>query len=224
MARRSGAVPAHRTGLGTRFPTAGAAAPQRCPDRPGDRGAVAGVTPRRRRAGVRLFVGVLPAFFAALLAGCVEKPEPPARGAPAPGFELADLEGNRHRLADFAGQVVVLNFWATWCPPCVDEMPSLQQLADRLGPEGLTVVAVSVDERYADIEPFVEQHRLRFLVLHDLGKRVSRRYAVLQFPETWIVGRDGRLAAHIVGARDWSAPESLEVFRSLLVDRSDPAS
>lgn len=160
-------------------------------------------------------------LFAALLAGCAERPEPPRPGAPAPGFELADLEGNRHRLSDFAGQVVVLNFWATWCPPCVEEMPSLQQLADRLGPEGLAVVAVSVDERYADIEPFVERHGLRFLVLHDLGKRVSRRYEVHQFPETWIVDRDGRLASHLVGARDWSAPESLEVFRSLLARPSD---
>lgn len=204
----------------------GAAALRDRPVRSRGRGALAGATRRRARrpAGVRRLVGLLPALLAALLAGCAEKPEPPARGAPAPGFELADLEGDRHRLADFAGQVVVLNFWATWCPPCVDEMPSLQQLADRLGPEGLAVVAVSVDERYADIEPFVEEHRLRFLVLHDLGKRVSRRYAVLQFPETWIVGRDGRLAAHIVGARDWSAPESLEVFRSLLTEPPEPAS
>ena len=116
---------------------------------------------------------------------------------------------------------MVLNFWATWCPPCVTEMPSLQRLADDLGPEGLEVVAVSVDERYADIEPFVTEHGLRFLVLHDPGKRVSRRYEVLQYPETWIVGRDGRLASHIIGARDWSAPESLAVFRRLL---ASPAS
>ena len=214
-----------------------AAAPPAEPDRPGRRAAIAGAVPRRARrarpgAGATLLAGLLPAplaalsaaLFAALLAGCAERPEPPTQGAPAPGFELADLEGNPHRLSDFAGQVVVLNFWATWCPPCVDEMPSLQQLADRLGPEGLAVVAVSVDERYTDIEPFVDRHRLRFLVLHDLGKRVSRRYEVLQFPETWIVGRDGRLAAHIVGARDWSAPESLEVFRTLLTEARDPVS
>ena len=78
------------------------------------------------------------------------------------------------------------------------------------------MVAVSVDERYADIAPFVNEHGLRFLVLHDLGKRVSRRYEIFQFPETWIIGRDGALASHIVGARDWSAPESLRVFRELL--------
>ena len=206
------------------------AGPPGHPDRRGDRAAGAGAVPRRGRraqpgAGALLLAGLLlAALVAALLAGCAKRPEPPTRGAPAPGFELADLEGNRHRLSDFAGQVVVLNFWATWCPPCVDEMPSLQQLADRLGPEGLAVVAVSVDERYADIEPFVDRHRLRFLVLHDLGKRVSRRYEVHQFPETWIVGRDGRLASHLVGARDWSAPESLEVFRTLLAEPRDPVS
>ncbi|MDE2711673.1 MAG: TlpA family protein disulfide reductase [Acidobacteria bacterium] len=158
-------------------------------------------------------------FFlaAATLAGaCAEKPAPPAPGAPAPPFDLLDLDERPHGLSDFAGQVVVLNFWATWCPPCVEEMPSLQRLQDLLGDDGLEVVAVSVDERYSDIPPFVAEHGLRFLVLHDLGKRVSRRYEVFQFPETWIIRRDGTLAAHIIGARDWAAPASLEIFRDLL--------
>ena len=152
----------------------------------------------------------------ALLVGCAEKPEPPEGNAAAPPFELMDLDQRSHRLSDFAGKVVVLNFWATWCPPCVEEMPSLQRLEDLLGEDGLVVVAVSVDERYSDIPPFVAEHRLRFQVLHDLGKRVSRRYEVFQFPETWIIRRDGTLASHIIGARDWAAPSSLELFRGLL--------
>ena len=156
------------------------------------------------------------AFAPLLFGACADKPEAPSPGAPAPPFELLDLDRRPHRLADFSGQVVVLNFWATWCPPCVEEMPSLQRLEDLLGEDGLAVVAVSVDERYADIAPFVAEHRLRFLVLHDLGKRVSRRYEVFQFPETWIIRRDGALASHIVGARDWAAPGSLEIFRDLL--------
>lgn len=161
------------------------------------------------------------AWVAGLLAlsvGCAEQPDPVVPGEVAPPFELLDLDGNSHHLSDFAGQVVVLNFWATWCPPCVEEMPSLQQLADSLEGDGLKVVAVSVDERYADIAPFVEEHSLRFLVLHDLGKRVSRRYEVFQFPETWLIGRDGRLVSRIIGARDWSAPESLRVFGDLLAE------
>lgn len=164
----------------------------------------------RRFAAPRLAV----AF--AVLVSCAERPEPPAPGVPAPPFELLDLDQRAHRLADFAGQVVVLNFWATWCPPCVEEMPSLQRLQDLLGEDGLKVVAVSVDERYSDIPSFVAEHRLRFLILHDLGKRVSRRYEVFQFPETWIIRRDGTLASHIVGARDWAAPGSLDIFRGLL--------
>ncbi len=166
-----------------------------------------------------------PVWVAAILAllsfagpGCHGRPDPPALGAKAPSFELRDLENRLHRLESFAGRVVVLNFWATWCPPCVEEMPSLQRLEDILGDEGLVVVGVSVDERYADIAPFVAEHELRFLVLHDLGKRVSRRYEVFQFPETWIIRRDGRLASHIVGARDWAAPESLGIFRELLAE------
>ncbi len=152
----------------------------------------------------------------ALAVACAERPEPPRPGAPAPPLALSDLNGALHALEDFRGEVVVLNFWATWCPPCVEEMPSLQRLEDTLGGRGLRVVAVSVDERLSDVPDFVAEHRLRFLVLHDLGKRVSRRWDVFQFPETWIVRRDGTLASHIVGARDWAAPESLRVFSSLL--------
>ncbi len=155
-------------------------------------------------------------WLAAACFGCAERPEPPRPGAPAPPLELLDLNGDRHILEDYRGEVVVVNFWATWCPPCVDEMPSLQHLEDTLGSRGLRVLAVSVDERLSDVPAFVAEHRLRFLVLHDLGKRVSRRWSVFQFPETWIVRRDGTLASHIVGARDWAAPESLEVFSSLL--------
>ena len=169
-----------------------------------------------RAAGRWAFPSLILAALALVGGSCAEKPDSPTPDAAAPPFELLDLEGRPHRLSDFAGQVVVLNFWATWCPPCVEEMPSLQRLQDLLGDDGLTVVAVSVDERYSDIPPFVTEHGLRFLVLHDLGKRVSRRYEIFQFPETWIIRRDGALASHIVGARDWAAPGSLEIFRGLL--------
>ena len=169
-----------------------------------------------RLASVRAAVGFQLLGLAFLGAACADRPAPPSPDTPAPPFELLDLDRRPHRLSDFAGQVVVLNFWATWCPPCVEEMPSLQRLEDLLGEDGLKVVAVSVDERYTDIPDFVAEHDLRFLVLHDLGKRVSRRYEVFQFPETWIIRRDGTLASHIIGARDWAAPGSLEIFRDLL--------
>lgn len=169
-----------------------------------------------RSAGYRLALVLQLLALALLGATCAEKPDPPTPDDPAQPFELLDLDGRTHSLSDFAGKVVVLNFWATWCPPCVEEMPSLQRLQDLLGEDGLAVVAVSVDERYSDIPPFVAEHNLRFLVLHDLGKRVSRRYDVFQFPETWIIRRDGTLSSHIIGARDWAAPSSLELFRGLL--------
>ena len=109
----------------------------------------------------------------------------------------------------------MLNFWATWCPPCVEEMPSLQRLQDLLEDDGLKVVAVSVDERYSDIPPFVAEHGLRFLVLHDLGKRVSRRYECSSSPRPGSsAATDARRPHH--RARDWAAPGSLEIFRDLL--------
>ncbi len=164
-------------------------------------------------------VWVLALALAALVSfGCKKNPGPQV-GDLAPSFTLPDLTGKMVPLGELRGQVVVLNYWATWCAPCVDEMPSLEKLHDALGPKGLTVLAVSVDERFSDIERFVDSFGLSFTILHDEGMKVSRSYQTFKYPETFIIGRDGTIRSKVVGPRDWIAPT---VIRDLVALLNEP--
>ena len=160
-------------------------------------------------------IGFLAAAILLGAAGCNKDPGPQV-GQPVPDFALPGLDGRAYRLNDLRGKVVVLNFWATWCPPCIDEMPSLERLSAALKAKGVEVVAVSVDERYSDIGEFVEKFRVTFTVLHDEGKKVSRAYQTFKYPETFILDRDGRLRSKVVGPRDWSAPTVIRDLVELL--------
>lgn len=160
------------------------------------------------------------AVLACVTLSCEKSPGPRA-GEPVPGFALPDLQGRVHALDELRGQVVVLNYWATWCPPCIDEMPSLEKLHEALASKGLAVVAVSVDERFSDIEEFVDEWNLSFTVLHDEGMKVSRSYQTFKYPETYIIDRSGRLKSKVVGPRDWVAPS---VIRDLVALLNEPSS
>ena len=164
--------------------------------------------------------GALVAAVLVLASFSCKKNPGPQVGDLAPGFTLPDLEGQIHRLADLRGRVVVLNYWATWCPPCVDEMPSLQKLHEALDAKGLSVVAVSVDERFEDVERFVETFELTFTILHDEGMRTARVYQTFKYPETYIIGRDGRVKSKVVGERDWVAPSVIRDLVALVNERS----
>jgi peroxiredoxin len=170
------------------------------------------------REGRLLAAGIA---LALLLVSC-SKDRGPQVGMPAPDFTLPDLEGKLHSLADFRGRVVVLNFWATWCPPCIDEMPSLQRLHQALADRGIAVLAVSVDERFKDVPPFVSKFGLTFPVLYDEGKKVSRKYQTFKYPETYILDRQGRLKSKVVGPRDWAAPTVIRDMVDLLKEEPAP--
>ena len=150
---------------------------------------------------------------------CKKEPGPQPGELP-PALTLPDLDGDTLALSDLRGRVVVLNFWATWCPPCVNEMTSLQKLHEALADKGLSVVAVSVDERFSDIERFVASFDLTFTILHDEGMKVSRAYQTFKFPETYIIGRDGRLRSKVVGERDWIEPSVIRDMVALLNERA----
>ncbi len=145
-------------------------------------------------------------------------------GAAAPAFRLAALSGGAQELASYRGKVVVLNFWATWCPPCVSEMPSLERLHRTLSPAGLAVLAVSADEDEADLRRFVAEHGLTLPVLRDPGGRVAfDRYRATGYPETFVIDRSGVLLQHTVGPAEWDTPQALAYFRGLLGGTGRPA-
>jgi peroxiredoxin len=137
-----------------------------------------------------------------------------AEGSAAPAFRLPALAGGDLELRSLRGRVVVLNFWATWCPPCVGEMPSLERLHKALGGEGVAVVGVSVDEDEAVLRRFVDQHKLTFALLRDPGGPIaSGQYHTTGYPETFVLDAQGVVREHYVGPADWATPEAIEHFR-----------
>jgi peroxiredoxin len=139
------------------------------------------------------------------------------QGEQAPDFTLPALKGGEVHLAGYRGRLVVVNFWATWCPPCVAEMPSLQGLQSALGPDGLVVLSVSADEDKGLLERFVEDHKITFPVLRDPGGRLAASaYRTTGYPETFVVDPSGSLKEIYVGPAEWDTPDALAHFRALL--------
>ena len=123
-------------------------------------------------------------------------------------------------IEDYAGDVVLLNIWATWCGPCRVEMPSMQRLQQRLGPKGLKIVAVSVDDpgMEAKMAAFVDELRLTFEILHDAPGEIRQVYQTTGVPETFIIGRDGLIRRRIIGADDWSSEANVAFLERLLAE------
>ena len=141
--------------------------------------------------------------------------EPSIAGSKAPDFSF-ELGGNPARLADLRGKVVVLNFWATWCPPCVEEMPSLNRLQRQIAPQGGVVLGVSVDEDAAAYQKFLTDHQISFPTYRDPSKQISARYGTFMYPETYIINREGRIARKIIGPQNWDSPELVDYLQNLL--------
>jgi cytochrome c biogenesis protein CcmG, thiol:disulfide interchange protein DsbE len=147
-------------------------------------------------------------------------------GSRAPDYTALSLSGDPVSISGFEGDVVLLNIWATWCPPCVAEMPALQRLHEQLGDRGLSIVAVSVDSPPSlgnamgvfsgDVRAFVEQFGLTFTVLHDPGGGIQSRYQVNGLPTTFLIDRDGRVRRKVMGAAEWDMPRFADEIRALL--------
>ncbi len=134
-------------------------------------------------------------------------------GNPAPDFTLPSLVGNPVRLSNYRGKVVFLNFWATWCPPCREEMPSMESLYQRLKGRDFEMLAVSIDTKGVDlVQSFVATYALTFPVLLDPNKKIYRLYGLTGVPETFIIGKNGVIILRIIGPRDWMKKEWLNYF------------
>ena len=139
----------------------------------------------------------------------------PWTGGATPALELSDLRGTKHRLADYRGKVVLVNFWATWCVPCREEMPSIERLRASLEGRPFVVLAVNVAEPQSRIRKFLEAVPVGFPVLLDQDSQTTRAWQAKLLPATYIVGTDGRIRYRHVGELDWSRPEVRDLILGL---------
>lgn len=190
----------------------------------------------KRKPGKPLFITLL--IIGALLGGYyfynyfftrpeVFKPQPipgvpmekiaPLQGLYAPNFTLKDLNGRNVTLTDYRGKVVFINIWATWCPPCREEMPSMQKLYDRLQGQDFEILAISIDTEGAKVVgPFMREYGLTFPALLDPESKVGRLYKITGVPESFIVNKKGIIVRKIIGPLDWSSQSSFSFFDRLL--------
>ena len=161
-----------------------------------------------RRASVLLGIVTL------VLTGCYRGTRPPNIGAAAPNFSVQDSD-RQVSLAELRGKIVVLNFWATWCPPCVDEMPSLVQMQQKMKSKGVEVLAVSVDADQGAYQKFLKDHNVDLLTVRDPDQKSNTLYGTFRFPETYIIDRRGILRRKFIGPLDWGQPEIVDYLSKL---------
>ena len=153
--------------------------------------------------------------------GIGERPQqPPATrakvGAEAPDFTLKDMQGNAVTLSQYRGKVVFLNFWASWCPPCREEMPSMERLHEVYAGRDFVMLAVNVEQDINDVRAFLQRSPHTFPILLDADARAQGLYGVYRFPETFLIDKSGIIVEHYLGARDWSSVDFLGKINAML--------
>lgn len=162
-------------------------------------------------------MAALPRQGRAARLGMPEAFEPPR---PLPEFGFTDEAGREHGVADFPGQTLVINLWATWCPPCVAEMPTLDRLQAQLGGERFEVVALSVDRAgVGAVRRFFDEIGIRALrIFVDRSGKAARDLRIFGIPATLLIGPDGREMGRLVGPAEWDAPEMVAFFRTIIAN------
>lgn len=150
----------------------------------------------------------------ALLSGCYSGGRPPRIGVVAPDFTVQDAE-RTVKLSDYRGQVVVLNFWASWCPPCVEETPSLVRMQRKLKDKGIVVLGVSEDVDEAAYQRFLKTYNMNLITVRDPAAKTKGLYGTVLIPETYVIDRKGILRRKFVSAVDWNTPEILDFLTKL---------
>jgi cytochrome c biogenesis protein CcmG/thiol:disulfide interchange protein DsbE len=157
---------------------------------------------------------VLAALLACALTGCYSTSRPPRINTVAPDFTVQDSD-RTVKLDQLHGQIVVLNFWGTFCAPCIEEMPSLVEMQRHMKAKGVTVLAVSIDEDESAYHQFLKQHNIDLLTVWDPSQKTATLYGTHGWPETYIIDRKGVMRRKFIGAVDWTGPEITDFLNRL---------
>lgn len=144
--------------------------------------------------------------------------EPPVvnAGDKAPDFKVTTDHGKMITPGDFGGKLLVLNFWASWCPPCVEETPSLEEFARQFGPQGVVVLGVSNDRSAEQYQKFLERYHVNFETTRDPENNISASYGTFQLPETYLIDHNGKVVEKVISNQNWMDPEFIARVRKLL--------
>lgn len=157
---------------------------------------------------------ILAILLAFTLSGCYRGSKPARIGTVAPDFTVQD-SNRKITLSDYRGQVVVLNFWATWCPPCIEELPSLETLQQRMKDKGIKVLAISIDDDDSAYHQFLKDNRVNLLSVRDASKKSNNLYGTFKFPETYIIDQKGIVRRKFIGAVNWNQAEIVDFLNKL---------
>jgi len=136
-------------------------------------------------------------------------------GDKAPAFSIKTDNGREITRDNFGGKLLVLNFWATWCPPCLEELPSLNQFQRELAGSGVVVVGVSVDQNVKAYRAFLNRAKVAFITARDPEASIPSQYGTYQYPETYIIDNQGRVVEKVIGVRDWTDPAVISRVKAL---------
>jgi cytochrome c biogenesis protein CcmG/thiol:disulfide interchange protein DsbE len=162
---------------------------------------------------VRLIVPVLLAIALAGCVGCNDQPKLRLIGSAAPDFTIKDSD-HTVALRDYRGKIVILNLWATWCPPCIEEIPDLDLLQKRMG-DKVTILAVSYDDTESAYKQFVREHRMGFITVHDRDRKLKDLYQPTGPPETYVIDRSGKILRKFIGPQRWADSEIVDYLQKL---------
>lgn len=164
------------------------------------------------RPRLRLRAAWLALALLLVLAACTRRAEP---GQSVPNFSVTTASGQHVSLASFHGKVLVLNFWATWCQPCVDEVASLNQLQNEFPDRSVTLLGISVDQDGNAYRRFLKQFHIDYLTARDADRSIPKQYGTVKYPETYIIDQNGNLVRKVVGETKWDDPSMVRYLKDL---------